>query len=254
MNLDIEAIAQAYETANAGAMDPHALRVFCYTCKDDVDPSQCGHFTLCPDCRKIYQIGDFPLCPHGAPQWRDAKNFDPVLAWEYPDGTIGSTGSNDEKIIPMEGARPIMITTLRQADALVRRVNAQEQEQMDMRTEQKRHHHDRAQRESRQQLRAELEKRSISAANVDAILADRDGRGPGKDAIMQQFEQVARASGAPFNREAAERMYDQTQRSRRNPDYRGRPQSNFQIEVFAQDASNRHGQRDAATGWRERGK
>ena len=254
MNLFEEARDKAFQDLFEETVKIIMPTVFCFTCRTDRAVGECGHVEKCFDCGNVKQIGDFPFCPHGAPYWREAnaKAFEPILAWEYEDGTIGSTGSNDESISPGPGARPIMITTLRQADALTRRVNAQEQEQIDRRTEEKRNHHERGQRESRTQLRAELERRGISAQNVDAIIQDRDGKGPDKNAVMQQFEAACAASGKEFNRDHFEKVYETTQRTRRNPEYRGRPQATFGIEVFERDSSNREGYRSEHTGWKYR--
>jgi len=233
----------------------HPGTVFCYTCRAEVKVGECSHVSRCEDCGKLKQIGDFPFCPHGVPYWReaDAKPFDPVLVYELEDGSHYYAGRNDDPPpIGHPRAKPIILDTLRKADQFVRATNAREQEQIDRRTEEKRNHADKVQRESRAQLKVELEKRGISARNIDAIIADRDGRGPDKNAIMQQFEATCAATGQPFNRDHFEKVFEQTQRNRRNPDYRGRPQASFGIEVFDLDASNRRPHRDERTGWKGR--
>jgi hypothetical protein len=210
--------------------------------------------TVCRECGKELEIGQYPFCPHQFYRERDAQAFQPILVYEMPDGTHYYPGRNDDPP-PLgfdKAAKPIVLDTLRKADAFVRSTNAREQYEIDKRTEEKRNHTDKVQRESRAQLRAELEKRGISAKNVDAIIADRDGRGPDKSAVMQQFEATCRATGQEFNRAHFEAVYERTQASRRNPDYRGRPQASFGIEVFEQDASNRRPHRDERTGWRGR--
>ncbi len=210
----------------------------------------------CPRCKQEIRVGDWPYCEpgggHSSARSRDAKAFDAILLYEMPDGSHFYPGSNDVTHGAPEGGKPIMITNLRQADALVRETNAREQPEIDLRTEAKRNHADRVQRESRAQLKAELEKRGISRRNVDAIIEDRDGRGPGKEETIRQFEAVMRETGQPFDRAAAEKLYDSTQRTRRDPNYRSRPQANFQIEVFSKDSSSREGWRDERTNWKYR--
>jgi hypothetical protein len=182
----------------------------------------------------------------------NALAFDPILVFEMADGSHYYPGSNDAKFHPPEGGKPIFIDTLRKADAYVRETNAREQIEIDQRTEARRNQMDRIQRENRAQMRSELEKRGISRRNVDAIMADRDGAGPDKAEVMRQYEAVMAASGAPFDRDKAERMYELTERTRRNPDYRSRPQASFDIEVMSFDASNRRPHNDESTGWKNR--
>lgn len=206
--------------------------------------------TICSACGSELQIGDYPFCPHGSTHFRDALNFDPVLVFEMPDGSHYYPGSNKDAA-PVPGAKPILLDTLRKADRFMHSVNAREQEQMDRRTEAERNHYDRAKRESRESLRSELDKRGINRGNIEAIMADRDGKGPDKREVMRQFEAIAEATGQPFNREQAEQHYERTQRSRGE---RGRPQVNFDIPVFSFDASNRNNipYCDARTGWKNR--
>lgn len=210
---------------------------------------------VCPSCNSEIQVGDWPFCQpgggHKSIYRQDALHFDPVLIYEMPDGTHFYPGNNKDAP-PVPEAKPILLDTLRKADTFMRETNAREQIEMDHRTEAKRNHYDRSLRESRAQLRAQLDRRGISRANIEAIISDRDGGGPSKEVVMRQFEDVARASGQPFNREHAERIYEKTQETRRNPDYRTRPQSRFEIEVFGMDSSNRVGHRDERTGWKER--
>jgi hypothetical protein len=186
---------------------------------------------------------------HGSIYRQDALHFDPILVYQMPDGTHYYPGHNADPA-PVPEAKPIWLNTLRRADAFVRETNQREQLVMDRRTEARRNQIDCQQKESRAQLRSALERRGISRANVEAIIADRDGRGPSKEVVMRQFEDVARASGQPFNREHVERIYERTQQTRRNPEYRTRPESRFTIDVFANDSSNRMGYRDERTGWR----
>jgi len=211
-------------------------------------------FYHCQQCGDPLEIGSWPACrgpgSHGSIFRQDALHFQPILVWEQADGSHYYPGNNDVTQVPPGGGKPVFIDTLRKADTFVRETNQREQYDMDVRTEAKRNHADRAQRESRAQLKAELEKRGISRVNVDAICADRDGRGPGRAEILHQFEEVARATGQPFDRERAERQFEQTERTRRNPDYRSRPQARFSIEVFENDSSNRLGHRDESTGWK----
>ena len=68
----------------------------------------------------------------------------------------------------------------------------------------------------------------------------------------RNLEQSRAAKDTTFNPAAAERIIDQTERSRRNPDYRSRPQATFGIEVFEKDASNREVYRDERNGWKGR--
>ena len=210
----------------------------------------------CPQCGDELEIGSWPMCKgpgsHGSIYRRNALAFDPILAWELPDGQKISTGSNDINVIPPGGGKPIWVTDLHHADRLMKDIRRHEQEEIDIRAEHKRNHYDKVQRESRTQLRAELERRGISARNMDAIIADREGRGPDKNEVMRQFEASCAATGKEFNREHFERVYDQTQRTRRNPDYRGRPESTFEIEVLTRDSSNRQGYRSEQTGWKYR--
>ncbi len=207
---------------------------------------------ICRHCKMELAIGSWPYCPHQQTRRQDALAFSPILVFEMTDGTHYYPGHNDPKLNPPEGGKPVFIDTLRKADAFVRQTNQREQYDMDIRTEAKRNHADRVQRESRAQLKAELEKRGISRRNVDAIIEDRDGRGPGKEETIRQFEAVMRETGQPFDRAAAEKLYDSTQRTRRDPNYRSRPQANFAIDVFARDSSNREGYRDEKTGWKYR--
>jgi hypothetical protein len=209
--------------------------------------------TVCADCKQELQMGEWPMCPHGFTRNVDAKAFDPILIYELADGSHYYAGRNDDPPpVNHPTAKPIFLTTLRAADEFVRNTNAREQYDIDRRTEEKRNHADKAQRESRAQLKSELEKRGISAKNVDAILQDRDGKGPGLDEVMRQFEAVAHATGQPFNREHAEKVYEQSQRSRGNPEYRSRPQASFGLEVLDLDSSNRREHRDERTGWKGR--
>lgn len=210
---------------------------------------------LCSSCGQEMRVGDWPFCESGGghrpARTLDAKAFDAILVFEMADGTHSYPGHNDPLLAPT-GAKPIFLDTLRKADEFVRNTNRREQEEIDIRHEAKRNHYDKAQRESRQQLRAELERRGISARNVDAIIQDRDGGGADKNTVMQQFEAACAASGKEFNREHFERVYETTQRTRRNPEYRGRPQATFGIEVFNKDSSNRDGYRSEHTGWKYR--
>src|SRR5712675_926496 len=148
----------------------------------------------CPQCGDELHIGSWPMCKgagsHGSIYRQDALHFSPILVWEQPDGSHYYPGNNDVTAIPPGGGKPIFIDTLRKADEYVRELNKRDQVEVDMRTEFKRNHTEKVQRESRQQLRTELERRGISAANVDAIAHDRD-TGASRSEIMRQFEAVA---------------------------------------------------------------
>ncbi len=213
------------------------------------------NITICEKCGAELRHGDYPFCDapggHGSIFRQNSLHFSPVLVYQMADGSHYYPGNNTDKP-PVPDAKPILLDTLRKADAFVRETNLREQYEMDRRTEDKRNHFDRAQRESRSRLLAQLDRAGISKANAQAIIADRDGIGPSKEVVMKQFEDVARASGQPFNRDRAEQIFEQTQKSRVNPNYRGRPQSQFMIEPFAMDSSNRTGWRDERTGWREK--
>ncbi len=208
------------------------------------------NITICEKCGAELTHGDYPFCPHGSIFRQNSLHFEATLIYELPDGSHHFCGSNTDKP-PVEGAKPILLDTLRKADAFVKSTNQREQEIMDIRAEHKRNHFDRVQREVRRQLLERLDRAGLSRSNAEAIMRDRDGLVP-KEEVIRQFEAVARASGREFNRDAAEKMYEATQRTRRDPHYRQRPQADFQMEVWARDASNRVGHRDAATGWREK--
>lgn len=207
--------------------------------------------TICSDCGDELEIGDYPFCPHGSIYGNNAARFDPILVYEMPDGQHFFPGSNKDKP-PVEGAKPIVLDTLRKADRFVRETNQRLQMEMDVQSAVYRDHSDRRRKENREQLQSELVKRGLRRENIDAILADRDGAGASRQEIIRQFEAIAKASGQPLDPRRAEQIYERTQVSRRDPNYRPRASANFQIEVFSQDSSNRSGRRDASTGWKEK--
>lgn len=170
--------------------------------------------TRCTICGQTLRIGDFPFCPHESARSSHAQGFDPIVVHVSADGSYRFPASTSAPV--PEGYRALEIRTIQEADRITREVNTQED--VKLREVQAQSDHNRS--ETRKRNRAFMDSR-------------RDSLSP----FTRQFMDRAREYQAIKDQERAN----------------SRPRStNFHMDVFAHDSSNREQHSDERTGWRRR--
>ncbi len=168
----------------------------------------------CPNCNHDIQIGDYPFCPHDSIYPAHAQPFSPIIVHQNADGSYSFPASADTPA--RAGQQRIEIRTIQEADRITREVNARE----DMTLRAVQH-----QSESNR-----LETRKRNRAFMDGM---RDRLSP----QVRQYLDRAREYVALKDRE----------RSNVHP-----RSTNFYMDVFAHDSSNRDSHSDERTGWKSR--
>jgi hypothetical protein len=172
----------------------------------------------CNQCGKELQIGDYPFCSapggHGSTLPSRAQHFDPIVVHVSHDGEYRFPASTDAPV--PAGYAKVEIRTIQEADRISREVNARE----DSTLRQVQHQSDAGRAATRARNRA----------------------------FMNNLRDRMSPAGRQFLDQARE-YQEQKDRQRENT----RPRStNFHIEVFANDSSNRESHSDERTGWRSR--
>ena len=144
-----------------------------------------------------------------------SRRFDPIVVFESADGKEFSFPGRSNEECPA-GYRPVVIDSLRAADAFGRKYNAIEGERG--RTE-----------------------RALNHLYFDQRTKER------RDSIRARIRGNAKAEA--LFREVCTRM-DAKRDTKRSQQMRWEPNGNFQ--VFSRDASNRQGWADRETGWKDR--
>lgn len=148
------------------------------------------------------------------PSW--AQRFSPVVIHRDPEGNIRFPGHADAPV--PEGFQKVELTDIHQIRKLEREVNHHEDEKSEEFRLAKANHF-------RQKMKEQRD-------SISAIVAKMSPRG------RRFYEAMREASDARTSKK--ERGHA--------------PSSNFFIEAFSQDASNREAYRDERTGWRSGGK
>jgi len=170
--------------------------------------------TVCPECGKELEIGDYPYCPHGSIFSRNALAFDPAIVWQSTsDPDSYSFPGNSSEPCPV-GYKPIALDSLRKADGFVRRYNELERERLEGERAMEKAYWDERIRQSRSDRRARLGGNSRALALLEAVAKYRDAR--------------------------RERKYSQ------------RIEPNFHLQPIEFDASNRQGYSSRESGWKDR--
>jgi hypothetical protein len=170
--------------------------------------------TLCQACGRVLEIGDYPFCPHGSIWSAHAQRFSPIVVHVSQAGEYRFPASVDAPI--PAGYRKVEIRTIQEADRISREVNARED------------------------------------STLRAVQAQSDTSRSLTRARNRAFMDSIRHKLSPAGREYLDRAREyvaQKDRAREN----SRPRStNFFIDVFAHDASNRERHADERTGWKGR--
>jgi len=170
--------------------------------------------TVCSECGKEIHIGDFPFCPHDSIYRQTAQHFDPIVLHRSADGSYRFPASADAPV--PEGYEKVAVRSIQEADRIAREVNAREDETL-------------------RNVQAQSEtSRSLTRVRNRAFM----------DSIRHKL--------SPAGREYLDRAREYValkDREREN----SRPRStNFHMDVFANDSSNREQHRDSRTEWKGR--
>jgi hypothetical protein len=173
--------------------------------------------SICPDCGREVEIGEFPFCPHGFVAERNAQAFDPSVVWvSDTDGHFSYPGMANEPC--PEGYHPLALTNLRQADRFVTEVNQRERTKAE---EQREAYYERLDAQTKQRR------------------DDFDARQRGN--LDSRGEALLRAARA-----YADKRREATRARQRNLE------QNFHIQVMSFDSSNRNSYSGPQTGWRQK--
>lgn len=168
----------------------------------------------CANCGAELQIGDYPFCPHGSIYPNAAQHFDPIVVHVSGDGQYRFPASTDAAV--PSGYRKVEIRTIQEADRVSREVNRSEDQTL----------------------------RAVQRQSDESRMATRSRN----RAFMNNLRNRMSAHGRQFLDQARE-YQEQKDKQREN----SRPRStNFHIDVFANDSSNREQHRDARTNWQGR--
>ncbi len=168
----------------------------------------------CTECGKELEIGQHPFCPHGYVRGAYAQAFSPIVIHVSADGQYRFPGSTDAAV--PEGYRKVELRTIQEADRVTREVNAREDETL------------------RSVQHQSETSRSLTRARNRAFM---DGIRSRLSPQAQQYLDRAREYVALKDRE----------RSNVQP-----RSTNFYMDVFAHDSSNREGHADERTQWKNR--
>jgi hypothetical protein len=168
----------------------------------------------CNVCNQAVRIGDYPFCPHESIRRSHAQGFDPIVVHVSEDGAYRFPAATDA-LVP-DGYRKIEIRTIQEADRVTREVNARE----------------------------DFTLRAVHAQSDAGRFATRAKNREFIDSIRHKLSPVARQYV-----DQAREYLAQKDAAREN----SRPRStNFHMDVFSHDSSNREQHRDARTDWRGR--
>ncbi len=173
--------------------------------------------TICGECNKVLEIGDYPFCPHEPIFNREAKAFSEIVVWQSltdPDN-YGPPGRNDEPCPP--GYRPVTLRTLREADKFIAHYNSIEKDKKQMQIEAEKQYWDARTKQRRDDIRAKMG--SNPSAKMQGIAK-----------MIQKWADAKR-----------EQRYSRLNRG----------EVNARFQVFANDAGNRPGYSGPETGYRE---
>jgi hypothetical protein len=181
----------------------------------------------CVRCGHELRIGDFPWCPHESIYANSAQHFDPIVVHVSGDGQYRFPAATDAPV--PSGYRKVEIRTIQEADRISREVNA---------------HEDQTLRAVQSQSdTSRMATRSRNREFIDKLLAGgawKDSEGNTRHGLSAQARERV---------EAAREYLAQKDQQRKNQ----RPRStNFHIEVFSHDSSNREAYRDARTNWQSK--
>ncbi len=170
--------------------------------------------TVCTTCSKELHIGDYPWCPHDSIYPTHAQAFDPIVVHQNADGSYSFPASTAAPLRP--GQRRVEIRTIQEADRVTREVNAREDATLAA--------------VNHQSSTNRSETRKMNRAFMDGI---RHRLSP----QARQYLDRAREYVALKDRE----------RSNLSP-----RSTNFHMDVFANDSSNRDSHADERTGWKNK--
>ena len=171
---------------------------------------------ICSECGHELQIGDYPFCPHGSIYPGHAQRFDPIVVHVSceGDGQYRFPAAVDAPV--PAGYRKVEIRTIQEADRVSREVNRREDETL----------------------------RSVQQQSD----ASRQAARSRNQAFMNNMKERMSPKGRQFLDQAREyQAMKDKEREQSRP--RG---TNFHMDVFAYDSSNREQYRDERTGWRGR--
>ena len=172
--------------------------------------------SICSDCGKEVEIGQWPWCPHGELYEQNARNFDPIRLHvsDTDPNNIQYPGRNDE--LPPSGYHSVDITNIREADQWTRRINAVEREKM-------------------------MTERLMHKAYFDEQLQRRRADRLAKVRGNHKAEMLLRAAAEMVDRKR-EMKYHNIDKS----------DPKFHIQALSFDSGNRNSYSGEDTGWRER--
>jgi hypothetical protein len=177
-------------------------------------PDEQEQGVTCNVCNQTVHIGDWPMCPHGSTRCSHAQGFDPIVVHVSADGTYSFPGAVDAPV--KAGYRKVEIRTIQEADRVTKEVNAKEDSIL----------------------------RSVHAQSDQSRFATRARNREFIDSIKNKLSPAAR------QRIDQAREY-LAQKDARRENTRPRA-TNFHMDVFSQDSSNREVHRDERTGWKGR--